>query len=72
MDFNYILGIAAIAYGAFTLYTHITKNSKFFWKIEPMKKFWGEKTGTAIHFATYVVVPLAVGIYIVFLDGKIL
>lgn len=72
MDINHLIGIAAIGYGAFTLYAHITKNNKFFWKIEPMKKFWGEKVGTAIHFVSYVIVPLVIGVYIVFFDGKIL
>ncbi len=30
-------------------------------KLEPMKERWGRKVGNAIHFFSYIIVPIAVG-----------
>ncbi len=58
-----IIGSALVLLGLASLYGHITKNEKFFWKKDRMKKFWGEKLGTIIHFVGYVIAPIAFGIF---------
>ncbi len=30
-------------------------------KLEPMKKFWGEKKGTVLFFFSYVIMPIVLG-----------
>jgi len=58
------IGTAAILFGLYTAYARI-KRPHIFKKLEPMKKFWGETLGVAIHFFGYTVVPLVGGIVIV-------
>lgn len=62
MDFHLLLGIAALSFGCFTIYATFAKNEKVFAKKEAMKEAYGEKWGTVLHFFSYSVVPLAVGI----------
>lgn len=61
MTINIIIGIAAIAYGVFTLYARVTHRTGF-GKLEAMKERWGSTPGTIIHVIAYTVVPIAVGI----------
>lgn len=62
MDFHLALGIIAFAFGCFTVYATFTGNEKLFAKKEAMKKAYGEKWGAAVHFFSYALVPLTVGI----------
>ena len=57
-----ILGILALAYGLFTLYLRIFKQSKGLGKLDRMKEVYGEKLGKAIHIFSYTVLPLLIGI----------
>lgn len=71
---NYItlvIGILAFVYGVFSIFIRMKNPSKFA-KLDAMKKFWGEKAGTAIHFIGYTVVPIIVGIVFIVLglQGK--
>ena len=58
---NLIIGIFALCFGLYSLYLWVAGKTEKFGKLEPMKKFWGEKLGKAIHIIGYVVVPLFTG-----------
>ena len=60
MDFNIILGVVALAFGLYTLFARTYAPNQL-WKLEPMKKQWGEKVGLTIHVLAYTVLPLVVG-----------
>ena len=57
-----IIGILALLYGLYTIYLRVRKDSKAWSKLEKMKEFYGEKIGTIIHFISYTVVPIVIGI----------
>ena len=56
-----VVGAAAFLYGIYTLITRIKTPEKF-GKLEAMKKAYGKTAGNAIHFVSYTLVPMAVGI----------
>lgn len=58
------LGVLCAGYGVFSGFMRV-KNPGMFRKLEPMKKFWGEKKGSAIHFVGYVVVPFCLGLFFI-------
>ena len=58
--FTLVLGILALGYGIFSCIMRFVKPSMFK-KLEPMKERWGRKVGNAIHFFSYIIVPIAVG-----------
>lgn len=60
--FTIILGILALAYGLFTIYLRIFKQSKGLGKLDRMKEVYGEKLGMAIHIVSYTVLPLLIGV----------
>ena len=65
---NYVtvaIGLIPIAYGVYVMIVRINGNTRNFRKLELMKKFWGERPGSIIHFISYALVPIAVGISIV-------
>jgi len=55
------VGVAALGYGFYTLYLRRTRPGAF-GKLDAMKTFWGERTGAAIHFLAYSLLPLAFGL----------
>ncbi len=59
-----LLGFFAIGYSIFT-YLMRKKNPQTFWKLEPMKLFWGKKLGYAIHFIGYTAVPFILGSFLI-------
>ena len=59
------LGILALGYGLYTLYARIG-NQKEFGKLDAMKKTWGPKTGVVIHFLAYTILPIILGIILIF------
>jgi hypothetical protein len=59
-----VIGILAIGFGAYTAWARVKKPEQLK-KLEPMKKFWGEKAGVAIHFVAYTAIPVLFGIVIV-------
>jgi len=61
---NLLLGIAAVAYGLYTLYARATSPNKFA-KLEAMKKQWGERPGTIVHVIGYSVVPIIAGLALI-------
>ena len=60
MDFDIILGVFALAFGLYTLFVRMYAPNRL-WKLEPMKKQWGEKVGVTIHVLAYTVLPLVLG-----------
>ena len=69
-NFNGILGVLMVAFSALSAYGYLRVyrgQSAPFRKLEPMRKFWGHRVGTAMHFTGYVLVPLIAGM--VFLLG---
>ena len=60
MDFNIILGVVALAFGLYTLFARMYAPNRL-WKLEPMKKQWGEKVGLTVHVLAYTVLPLGLG-----------
>lgn len=59
--FLIIIGIAAIGYGIYSIFIRMKSPEKF-GKLEPMKKLYGEKLGLVIHFISYTVVPIVIGV----------
>ena len=58
------LGIAAAAYGIYTAYIRKV-NPRKLGKLEAMKKTWGPKAGLIIHFTTYTIMPIVVGVALI-------
>jgi len=55
------IGLLAITFGMYTW--RVRKNSPDkFSKLEPMKKFWGERRGNLIHVVGYTIVPIVFGV----------
>lgn len=61
---TFIIGLLLFGYGIFTWISR-KDNKKVFWKLEHMKKFWGEKTGASIHFISYTLLPIILGLIII-------
>lgn len=59
-----LIGFLAIGFGAYTAWARVAKPERLK-KLEPMKKFWGEKAGAAIHFVAYTAIPVLFGIVMV-------
>ena len=62
-----VLGIAMVAYAIFVLTLRLMGKDEKFKKLEPMKKQWGEKAGSIIHYIGYVALPFSIGCYIIYL-----
>ena len=61
MKTELIIGIIMLAGGILTLIARIFKIEKMFWKLDKMKSFWGEKTGSIIHIIAYTILPIVIG-----------
>jgi hypothetical protein len=61
MNLNLWLGIAAVAYGLYTLYLRSRSPDKF-GKLEAMKQQWGDRAGTIAHVIGYTVLPIIFGL----------
>jgi hypothetical protein len=59
-----LVGVAAVAYGLYAAWAR-RKTPEKFRKLEPMKKFWGERGGLAVHFVGYTVVPIVFGVALI-------
>lgn len=63
MSFNVVIGCLMVVYGVFMLLIR-TFSPQRSWKLELMQKKWGEKTGNRIHFISYIVFPIALGVFL--------
>jgi hypothetical protein len=59
-----LVGVVAIGYGLYSAWARRAKPEQFK-KLEPMKKFWGERGGQAVHVISYTVMPIVIGIFLV-------
>lgn len=59
------IGVLAIGFGCSTFLLRSTSPSKLK-KLETMQATWGEGTGLIVHTVAYSLVPLAVGVAVVF------
>lgn len=59
-----LIGVASVGYGIYTAWVRGKAPGKFR-KLEPMKKFWGERGGLAVHFVGYTVVPVVLGAWLI-------
>jgi len=55
------LGVAAIAFGCYTIYVR-ARNPSRFGKLAAMQERFGDKPGTLIHVFAYSLVPIGFGI----------
>ncbi len=66
MDYlNLIFGIGFILFGIYTLIMR-KKSPEKFYKLEAMKKQFGEKKGDLIHLVSYAILPITLGIVFLF------
>ncbi len=60
-----ILGVAALAFGGLTIYLRVKRPEKL-WKLKAMIERWGEVPGKTIHIVAYSLLPIWVGLVLVF------
>ena len=60
MSFNVVLGGFMVVYGIVTLCIRAFAPNRS-WKLEIMKRKWGEQRGQMIHVVSYTVFPLVFG-----------
>ena len=58
------IGCLALCYGIFTAIWR-AKHPEKFAKLEPMKRFWGERGGVVVHVIGYTVLPIVFGIVLI-------
>lgn len=56
-----VVGAAICCYGLVALGLRLAGKEQAFKKLEPMRRLWGPRLGSAIHYVGYVVVPIVVG-----------
>jgi hypothetical protein len=56
-----VVGALAVGYGLFVLVLRLKGNDEKFRKLAPMRRFWGPKLGSAIHYVGYVGLPIVLG-----------
>ena len=52
--------------GLVSLWGYLTGNKMIFSKRDYYIRRWGQKFGKILHFVSYVIVPIAIGIYLIF------
>ena len=60
--FEITLGTFLVLMGFFTLSARLFKFETLFWKLEPMQKYWGDRTGSIVHALAYIVLPILCGL----------
>ena len=63
------IGAIIILFGIYTLYARIITPEKFD-KLQAMKGYFGLEVGTIIHTIAYSIVPLGVGVSIIYAGVK--
>lgn len=64
------VGVMACSYAIWVLILRLQGKNEKFHKLEPMKKFWGPRLGSLIHYLGYVGAPFAFGISLIFAGFK--
>ena len=60
-----LVGFTAILYGLYSAWARKARPHQFR-KLEPMQKVFGERGGLLLHVFGYTVVPIAVGVVLIF------
>lgn len=60
------IGLLPCTYGIFVLILRLKGQDGNFKKLAAMKEKWGERTGSIIHYITYVAVPFIFGVVIIY------
>lgn len=59
------VGVLVCGYAVWVLAMRLGGKDDLFKKLEPMRRFWGPRLGSAIHYAGYVAAPFAVGVALI-------
>lgn len=59
-----IIGLVFCGYGIMALKLRIQDREDKFKKLRPMRKVYGEKLGSLIHYLCYGIIPILFGIWI--------
>lgn len=73
MKMNFVtigIGLLPCAYAIYVLILRIKGKNDLFRKLGPMKKTFGNKLGSAIHYFGYVIVPMGFGVFVIYLGMK--
>ena len=62
-----LLGIGALGFGLYTGYVRSTSPEKF-GKLKAMKEQWGPTAGNLVHLIAYTLIPIVVGVVLLFRD----
>ncbi|MAI30349.1 MAG: hypothetical protein CMM07_01605 [Rhodopirellula sp.] len=65
MELNTMIGFFAVVFGLYTLVARQIAPHQFA-KLEPMKEKFGDKGGFVVHFLGYTLMPLIVGIVLLY------
>ena len=65
MELNPMIGFFAVVFGLYTLVARQIAPHQFA-KLEPMKEKFGDKGGFVVHFLGYTLMPLIVGIVLLY------
>jgi hypothetical protein len=72
MTTNQLIAVVALAVGAIDALAYLLlamgRRTPLLRKLEPMQARWGRVPGAVVHFAAYVLLPLAVGTLLYFSD----
>ncbi len=61
-----IIGLIFCCYGVLVLIFGLQGREEKFKKLESMRKVWGEKAGSLIHYIAYGLIPILFGIWIIY------
>lgn len=61
-----VIGAAAVLYGVYTVWARKAKPEQF-WKLDSMKRAYGERAGSVVHVVGYTVIPIIMGIVFIVL-----
>lgn len=59
------VGVLAIGFGGYMFFVRTTDPSKLK-KLKPMQDKWGEQTGLIVHTVAYSLIPVALGVAMLF------
>ena len=62
--FRFIIGILAIVFGAYSIFVRAKSSASP--KLTAMKNYWGEEKGTRIDLFAYGIIPIVLGIIMLF------
>lgn len=65
-----IIGLVFCGYGIMVLKLRLQGRDEKFKKLGPMRKVYGEKLGSLIHYLGYGIIPLLFGVWIIIAGTK--